>query len=131
MRLVLAVLIVCWHSVVTSYGLAVQTVASSAPWRPLVAVLLPAFFTLSGFLVAGSLERSKTVGMFVALRALRIYPALAIESLIAALILGPLLTTAPLAAYFSDHDFHLYFLNILGDRTSCCRGSSRPTPSTS
>jgi peptidoglycan/LPS O-acetylase OafA/YrhL len=115
MRLILAVLIVCWHSVVTSYGLTAQTLASSAPWRPLVAVLLPAFFTLSGFLVAGSLERTKTVGMFLGLRALRIYPALAVESLIAALILGPLLTTKSLAAYFSDPDLHSYFLNILGD----------------
>jgi peptidoglycan/LPS O-acetylase OafA/YrhL len=115
LRLALAVLIVCWHSVVTSYGLDAQTVASSAPWRPLVAVLLPSFFTLSGFLVAGSLERTKTIGMFLGLRALRIYPALAVESLIAALILGPLLTTKSLGAYVSDHDFHTYFLNILGD----------------
>jgi peptidoglycan/LPS O-acetylase OafA/YrhL len=115
LRLALAVLIVCWHSVVTSYGLDAQTIASSAPWRPLVAVLLPSFFTLSGFLVAGSLERTKTIGMFLGLRALRIYPALAVESLIAALILGPLLTTKSLRAYVSDHDFHTYFLNILGD----------------
>jgi peptidoglycan/LPS O-acetylase OafA/YrhL len=46
---------------------------------------------------------------------LRIYPALAVESLISALILGPLLTTQSLAAYFSDHELHTYFLNILGD----------------
>ena len=53
--------------------------------------------------------------MFVGLRAIRIYPALAVESLIAALVLGPLLTTKSLPAYFSDHDLHTYFLNILGD----------------
>ena len=128
LRLALAVLIVCWHSIVTSYGLAAQTVASSAPWRPLIAVLLPAFFTLSGFLVAGSLERSKTIGMFLGLRALRIYPALAVESLIAALILGPLLTTKPLAAYFADHDFHIYFLNILGDPQFVLPGVFKTNP---
>ncbi|HEV7383471.1 MAG TPA: acyltransferase, partial [Phenylobacterium sp.] len=115
LRLALAVLIVCSHSVVMSYGVEVQTVVASAPWRPLTAVLLPAFFALSGFLVAGSLERSKTIGMFVGLRALRIYPALAVESLIAALVLGPLLTTQSFGAYFSDHELHTYFLNILGD----------------
>jgi peptidoglycan/LPS O-acetylase OafA/YrhL len=115
LRLALAVLIVCWHSVVTSYGLNAQTVASSAPWRPLVAVLLPATRKPLSVKKAGSLERTKTLGMFLGLRALRIYPALAVESLIAALILGPLLTTRPLAAYFADHDFHIYFLNILGD----------------
>jgi peptidoglycan/LPS O-acetylase OafA/YrhL len=115
LRLLLAVLIVCWHSIITSYGPNAHTIASSAPWRPLVAVLLPTFFTLSGFLVAGSLERSRTVGMFLGLRALRIYPALAVESLVAALILGPLLTTKTLAAYFSAPELHSYFLNILGD----------------
>ncbi len=128
LRLALAVLIVCWHSIVTSYGLAAQTVASSAPWRPLIAVLLPAFFTLSGFLVAGSLERSKTIGMFLGLRALRIYPALAVESLIAALILGPLLTTKSLGAYVSDHDFHIYFLNILGDPQFVLPGVFKTNP---
>jgi peptidoglycan/LPS O-acetylase OafA/YrhL len=106
LRLALAVLIVCSHSVVMSYGLEVQTVVTSAPWRPLTAVLLPAFFALSGFLVAGSLERSRTIGMFVGLRALRIYPALAVESLVAALILGPLLTTRSLGTYFSDQELH-------------------------
>jgi peptidoglycan/LPS O-acetylase OafA/YrhL len=115
LRLSLAVLIVCWHSVVTSYGEDVQTIVASSPARCLVAVLLPAFFALSGFLVTGSLERTKTVGMFLGLRALRIFPALAVESLIAALILGPLLTTKPLAAYVADPQFQTYFLNILGD----------------
>jgi len=129
MRLILAILIVCWHSVVTSYGDVVQTQAASTVARPLIAVLLPAFFTLSGFLVAGSLERSKTVGMFVALRALRIYPALAVESLIAALILGPVLTTLPLAAYLTDPVFHRYFLNILGDPHFVLPGVFKTNPS--
>jgi peptidoglycan/LPS O-acetylase OafA/YrhL len=115
LRLSLAVAIVCWHSVVTSYGVDVQTAVASSPARPLVAALLPAFFALSGFLVTGSLERTKTIGMFLGLRALRIFPALAVESLIAALILGPLLTTRPLAAYVADPQFRTYFLNILGD----------------
>jgi peptidoglycan/LPS O-acetylase OafA/YrhL len=128
MRLVLAILIVCWHSVVTSYGDAVQVAVSSTPARPLVAVLLPAFFTLSGFLVAGSLERCKTIGTFVGLRALRIYPALAVESLIAALILGPLMTTKPLGAYFADPVFHRYFMNILGDPQFMLPGVFKTNP---
>jgi len=115
MRLILAILIVCWHSVLTSYGEATQTAFATSAARPLVAILLPAFFTLSGFLVAGSLERCRTVGLFLGLRALRIYPALVVESLISALILGPLLTTHSLVDYVSAPQFRLYFLNILGD----------------
>jgi peptidoglycan/LPS O-acetylase OafA/YrhL len=114
MRLMLAILIVCWHSVTTSYGQATEFERTLLA-RPVIAVLLPAFFTLSGFLVAGSLERCKTIGSFVGLRALRIYPALAVESLIAALVVGPTMTTLPLGAYFADPQFHAYFLNILGD----------------
>jgi peptidoglycan/LPS O-acetylase OafA/YrhL len=78
-------------------------------------LVLPMFFALSGFLVAGSLERSKTLIMFLGLRILRIVPALSVEVLLSAFIPGPLLTTYPLTAYFSDTRFFAYFLNILGD----------------
>jgi len=114
MRLILAVLVVCWHSALTSYGAAGQTEFGSGPARPVIAVILPMFFTLSGFLVAGSLQRSRSVIGFLGLRGIRIFPALAVESLIAALIVGPLLTTLPLADYFADGRFWRYFRNMLG-----------------
>jgi len=52
--------------------------------------------------------------MFLGLRALRILPALAVESLIAALIIGPLLTTLPLMDYVESPLFRQYFLNLVG-----------------
>ncbi len=73
------------------------------------------FFALSGFLVAGSLERSKLLASFLGLRVLRIVPALAVEVLISALILGPMLSDLPLDDYLRDPRFAHYFLNILGD----------------
>ncbi|MGY0575795.1 hypothetical protein ACTGJ9_036125 [Bradyrhizobium sp. RDM12] len=42
---------------------------------------------MSGFLVAGSLDRSNTLIMFLGLRAFRIVPALAVEVFLSALIL--------------------------------------------
>jgi peptidoglycan/LPS O-acetylase OafA/YrhL len=42
-------------------------------------------------------------------------PALTVEVLLSALVLGPVLTTASLENYFLSADFRLYFLNILGD----------------
>src|SRR5271163_2930831 len=72
---------------------------------PFVAFLLPMFFSLSGFLVAGSLERSNTLITFLGLRVFRIMPALAVEILLSALVLGPLLTTVSLDDYFSSADF--------------------------
>ena len=82
---------------------------------PIDFMLVPMFFALSGFLVAGSLERSKTLVTFLGLRVFRIVPALSVEVLLSALILGPLLTVLPLNQYFTDIKFYTYFLNIVGE----------------
>jgi len=73
------------------------------------------FFSLSGFLVASSLVRGRSIVTFVGLRVLRIVPALAVDTLFCALILGPTLTTLPLQQYFQSTGLWEYFLNILGD----------------
>jgi peptidoglycan/LPS O-acetylase OafA/YrhL len=114
LRIALAVSIVCWHSIVTSYGPEVQYAVWHSPARIGLAMILPLFFALSGFLVAGSLERTKTLPAFLALRAIRIIPALGVEILVSALILGPVFTTVPLSEYFRDPEFHSYFWNIVG-----------------
>src|SRR5579872_720444 len=115
MRLVLALGVICWHSTLTSYGGAEHNLIADVVLFPLAIFILPMFFSLSGFLVAGSLERSKTFLTFLGLRVFRIMPALAVEVLLSALILGPLLTTLSLGAYVRDSEFHAYFLNIVGD----------------
>lgn len=58
------------------------------------------FFVLSGYLVYLSLERSPTLLEFARRRALRIYPALLAVCLLCVLVLGPWMTTWPLAAYW-------------------------------
>jgi peptidoglycan/LPS O-acetylase OafA/YrhL len=83
--------------------------------QPFVWAILPSFFALSGFLVAGSLIRSKTTIEFVLLRAMRIVPALFVETIFAAFILGPLVTELPPGSYFTNPEFFSYALNILGD----------------
>src|SRR5690606_37195273 len=77
-------------------------------------VLLPLFFALSGHLVSGSLDRSNSLGVFLGLRALRIFPALAIDPLLCALVLGPLVPTLPLMEYHQHRQLLEYFQNILG-----------------
>src|ERR1700761_7226647 len=79
-----------------------------------VAFLLPMFFALSGFLVAGGHERSNTLITFFGLRIFRIMPALTVEVLLSALILGPLLTTVTRTDYFVNPEFWSYFLNVIG-----------------
>jgi len=78
-------------------------------------LILPMFFALSGFLVAGSLERCPTLASFYGLRILRLAPALTVEVTLSAIILGPLLTSFDPRAYFGAEELRLYFLNVLGN----------------
>jgi peptidoglycan/LPS O-acetylase OafA/YrhL len=84
------------------------------PLRPLLLAILPMFFGLSGFLVTGSAMRTRSMKAFLALRLLRLLPALSVEVTLSALILGPLLTVLPLRLYFTDPLFFSYFGNIVG-----------------
>ena len=106
MRIVLAVSILLWHTVALSAGASAVHSLPLNILEPFSLLLVPMFFALSGFLVAGSLERSKTLVSFLGLRVFRIIPALGVEVLLSALLLRPLLTTYSLSTYFSDPQFH-------------------------
>lgn len=114
LRLGLSVAVIAVHTVVALHGVEADKAMFSGPLRPLVYWILPGFFALSGFLVAGSLERND-LPSFLALRALRLLPALSVEVLLSAIILGSVLTVLPLSAYFTHPDFAHYLLNMLGD----------------
>lgn len=75
--------------------------------------ILIMFFGLSGFLISGSAMRL-SLKNFLINRGLRIFPALAVEVLLSALLLGPIFTTLPLRDYFTILKFFLYFTNLLG-----------------
>jgi peptidoglycan/LPS O-acetylase OafA/YrhL len=87
LRVVLASTVLGWHVVMTGYGVEFQNQLLRSGYCAPVALVLPMFFALSGFLVAGSLDRSNTLIMFLGLRAFRIVPALAVEVFLSALIL--------------------------------------------
>jgi peptidoglycan/LPS O-acetylase OafA/YrhL len=115
MRLLLSTSIIGWHTIALSYGLHVERFYLISPfWRPPAVAILGVFFCLSGFLVAGSLERCRTPISFAGLRIIRIFPALVVEVLLSALILGPLLTHYSLKMYFMDWQFKVYLLNMFG-----------------
>lgn len=115
LRIVLAISVIVWHAFPLSYGSSAEAIKNSAIWSQLlVGLALPMFFALSGFLVAGSLERNPSIVTFLGLRAIRIAPALTVEVILSALLLGPLLTTLTLGEYFRDPLFYRYLLNIVG-----------------
>jgi peptidoglycan/LPS O-acetylase OafA/YrhL len=114
LRIGLALAVLVWHSDILSTGSAALYHARwGGPFRFLLAVILPMFFALSGFLVAGSLARTR-LHQFVALRALRLVPALAVEVTLSALILGAFFTTLPLRDYLTSPELSSYLGNIVG-----------------
>jgi peptidoglycan/LPS O-acetylase OafA/YrhL len=100
--------------------------------RPALFALVGMFFALSGFLVAGSALRTMNMRVFFANRALRILPALSVEVLLSAFVLGPLVTSMALSQYFSDGRFFRYFGNIVGEVTFQLPGvfAANPWPAT-
>jgi len=113
LRVTLALSVILWHSVAVCYGMEAESWFYNGPLKPLIWFIVPSFFALSGFLVAGSLERNN-LPAFLTLRVIRIFPALTVEVVISALLIGPLFTLLPPRAYFSDPLLHQYFLNVFG-----------------
>jgi peptidoglycan/LPS O-acetylase OafA/YrhL len=70
------------------------------------------FFAISGYLVAQSWERDPHVLRFLAKRALRIFPGLAVCTLLSVLVLGPLLTTLDAGTYWRNEHTRGYLTNM-------------------
>lgn len=112
MRLFLAFSVIAWHSVPITQGTA--DALKTEPWWILVYAVVPVFFALSGFLVTGSALRLRT-GPFIASRALRILPALFVDTAISILLFGAVLTTLPLGEYLTHPETLKYWLNTIGE----------------
>ncbi|MDB5653363.1 MAG: acyltransferase 3, partial [Tardiphaga sp.] len=110
LRIFLATGIIAWHTAQLSGHL--EVARASVFWFSEY-MLVPMFFALSGFLVAASSMRLSAKD-FLWNRAARIVPALAVDILFAALLIGPLVTTLPARVYFTDPGFFSYFLNVAG-----------------
>ncbi|MBC7519599.1 MAG: acyltransferase [Sandarakinorhabdus sp.] len=110
LRLGLSLAVFIWHCFVLSS----LTKLRNTPFLEEVHMILPMFFALSGFLVSGSMLRTKTIREFITLRAVRIMPALAAEVLLSAFLIGTIMTILPLKSYFQDDLFRVYFWNLVG-----------------
>ncbi len=77
-------------------------------------VAVNAFFILSGFLIADSLERRADIFSYAVSRALRIFPALVFLSFAAVLIFGPVFTNLPMAEYWTSGQTWSFPVQVLG-----------------
>lgn len=80
---------------------------------PLHSLGVSVFFCVSGWLIAGSMQRAPSTGRFLWHRVLRIFPALIVVVAVSMLVLGPLLTTLAPEAYLASPGTWAYALNAL------------------
>jgi len=101
LRVVAATSVLVSHAYPISLGpKAVQPLAAPLGMA-LGGVAVAVFFVVSGLLVSQSWERSHGVLRFSLARVLRIFPGLAVVLFLTAAVLGPLVTSLPLADYAS------------------------------
>jgi peptidoglycan/LPS O-acetylase OafA/YrhL len=98
LRLIAAVMVMETHSHILLYDKTRDT--HNSVYFHIGYLGLPSFFFLSGLLVTQSLHHSASWRHFLWKRILRIYPAACFSILAAALLMGPIVTTLPLDAYF-------------------------------
>lgn len=108
LRLVGACLVLYGHSFVF-LGLPAPLFMSWLPLGPLGVFI---FFTISGYLITESWDRDPCLLRFFARRALRIFPGLAVCSLLSVLVLGAAITNLPLKDYFENQYTWKYLRNI-------------------
>lgn len=78
----------------------------------LATLAVGAFFVVSGYLVAKSaFARQRDLWGFARARALRLYPALVVNVLLVAVIIGPLISASSLLSYFGDGQVWKFVIN--------------------
>jgi peptidoglycan/LPS O-acetylase OafA/YrhL len=110
LRLVAASLVILTHSFFVAEGSAVHEplVKLSGNQAQLGHLGVFMFFVISGFLVTESYEATGEPLRFLAKRALRIFPGLFAALLVTAFVIGPIVTTLPLAEYFARDQVYAY-----------------------
>lgn len=111
-RMVFATVVLLHHARGLEYDMKIDPLFSySGGFIHFGFLAVAAFFAISGFLVTPSLLRSENVIDFASRRILRIFPALITVVIGSMVVLGPFLTTFPLASYFSDPNLYRYAKN--------------------
>ncbi len=113
LRFLAAVMVIFSHSFALSYGNGEKEWCSLITREQLtfgrIAVIV--FFIISGFLIAQSFERSRSLIKYAKARVLRIMPALA-GVIFFTVFIGLITTTLPLPEYLTNKDMYKYLKNI-------------------
>ena len=113
LRFCAASLVVLSHSYPLSGHLADEPLARATRIFDFASIAVIVFFAISGYLVARSYDRSRSLAAYARSRALRILPAYVAATLYAAFVIGPWATTLPLADYLTDPRTWIYVRETL------------------
>jgi peptidoglycan/LPS O-acetylase OafA/YrhL len=113
LRFAMATLVLVSHSYLYAGG--TSAAEPLQPWlgRSLGECAVRVFFILSGVMVAQSFDRSRSLVDFTVARVLRIFPALIVCVLVVAFVLGPFVSTLPVAEYFKSPELYSYAIKTL------------------
>jgi peptidoglycan/LPS O-acetylase OafA/YrhL len=117
LRLFLALSVIITHSFYLVTGIAGAQPLFEITGKSLGQHAVEAFFVVSGLLVTSSLDRASTVHGFLLARLLRVVPALAAFVLVMALVIGPIVSSNTLAAYFTSRETFLYIVKTISMST--------------
>lgn len=112
LRLIAALAVIYGHSfAITRNPSGVEFVTSITGYAHSGGVAVDFFFILSGYLVSGSLLKNGAIH-YVKSRVLRIFPALLVNVVVMAMIVGPLVSTYPASQYFADGQTWRYMFKL-------------------
>jgi peptidoglycan/LPS O-acetylase OafA/YrhL len=109
-RFVAASLVIFSHAYAVSGHPGEEPLAGKSSFITFGSLAVEIFFVISGYLVTQSLMRQRHLLTFAEARCLRIFPALIVCCALSAFLMGPLATSLPIGAYFTDHQTWLYFV---------------------
>ncbi len=108
LRFIAATMVIYGHSHLF-FGMGVLDIFQRSGWGTYSGTIaVDFFFTISGFLVTGSLLRQRNVISFILARTLRLLPAYALCLVFCAFVFGPMLSALPLHEYLQHPDTAAY-----------------------
>ena len=115
MRLIAAVAVLFSHSFLIAEGTQANEPLVRLTGNQCILGLLAVFvfFCISGFLVTQSWFATLSPGRFVMKRGLRIFPGLLMSLLVCGLVVGPLVSSLPVGAYFGDPSLYRFIAESL------------------
>ena len=131
LRLIAAVLVLFSHCYALSGNIQLEPIGRLLHIFDGGALAVIAFFFLSGYLISSSWASTPHFPSFMAKRALRILPGLAVVVAISALLLGPIASSLDINHYFSSGQAFRYIrdnVNVLSLKTNTLPGVFEDLP---